>query len=90
MESKLKPCPDHKELEVGIKFGCLYPTLEKQLNEYGFTLGSKAHKCERIRDAINTVRLHGIATDEESSRMYKRLMRMMSDYAEDWKQQEGE
>lgn len=59
-----------------LKFGALAPSIEEQLNAYGLTLGGKAQKIEKIRNAILMVKFH-VASETETDKMFKRLMKLV-------------
>ena len=65
-----------KSIALAISFGALAPPIEKQLNAYGLTLGNKAQKIEKIRDAILMVKFH-VASETETDKMFKRLMKLV-------------
>lgn len=63
---------------VELRFGAMYPPIKEQLNKQGLALDDDKGIYEKIRNAINMVRIHGFASEKETDSMYKRLMREIS------------
>lgn len=73
---------------IKLKFGALAPSVEEQLNVLGYTMGGEAQRIEKIRYAILTVEFY-VATDGETDKMFKRLIKLIEKKAKPM-EQEGE
>lgn len=68
---------EKKEKIIEIKFGTLTPSIKEQLEKQNLRIVSQKEmeKIEKIRMAINMVRIWGIATEKEADNMFKRLLK---------------
>lgn len=62
---------------IGFYHGALCDRYEKQANEQEYTLGEKAELFDKIGDAYNLLRIHGILSDSESDNVCKRLQKKL-------------
>lgn len=71
---------------IGISFGVLNPPIKDQLRKQGFFISCKdSAKCEKMRNAITMLRIFGIATTSEAGKMYKRLLKVITECAKEMK-----
>ena len=56
-----------------IDYGFEEPTVEKQLNEYGVTLGDKAELVEKLKNAMLLLYIHDVLTESQELRAMERL-----------------
>ena len=63
---------------INLRFGAMYPPIEKQLNDVGFTLGKDELRIENIRNAILTVGFY-VATEKQTDKMFKRLVKLIEE-----------
>ena len=61
------------DYELIIDYGFVSPTLEEQLNKYGFTLGDKAELMERLKNAMLLLYIHDVLTESQELRAMERL-----------------
>lgn len=59
--------------QIEIRYGLLFPSIEEQIREQGFTLGEDSEKCENIRKSIYVLMFNNIATDSQLDMMFKKL-----------------
>ena len=60
-----------------IDYGFEEPTVEKQLNEYGVTMGDKAELVEKLKNAVLLLYVHDILTEGQEQRAIERLHKMV-------------
>lgn len=67
------------ERKIGLSFGCLCPPLRKQLKIQSIDVNKLEDlpKWETLRHSISMCAAHGIITDSEREKAYKRLMKMI-------------
>lgn len=58
---------------IGLSYGVVADTLEKQVNELGFTLGRNGPKFEKCRKALHTLRFGIDVPDGEYDKLCRRL-----------------
>ena len=63
--------------KLTIDYGFVSPTLEEQLNKYGFTLGDKAELMERLKNAMLLLYIHDVLTESQEQRAIERLHKMV-------------
>ena len=64
-------------MNIGISFGCLYPSIEEQLDKQGFTI-KNAEKHEKCRNAIHQLVFSNILTDSQSKQCFQKLMKQIT------------
>ena len=63
-------------MTIEISYGCLFDSIEAQVNKQGYTLGKEAERMENIRCAITTC-MFSVATDAQTDSMFEKLNRMV-------------
>jgi len=63
---------------IGFGYGALYPSLEEQAKEKGYTL-LKSDKLERSRQSITWLMFQGILTNSQVDMAYKKLQKQVID-----------
>ena len=68
---------EQKTKIIEIKFGTLTPSIKEQLEKQHLRVVSpeEIEKIEKIRMAINMVKIWGIATEKEAATMFRRLFK---------------
>lgn len=67
-------------MEIIFRFGALSDKLEVQANEQGFTMGDFEETAEKVKSSILTLKFHGILTDTETDRSFKKLHKRIVKY----------
>lgn len=62
-------------MTLKLNIGALGPTIAEQLAARGYRTSMPAATLDRYEHAIHLLRLHGLLTDAESDRAFKRLIR---------------
>ena len=58
---------------IEFRYGLLYPSIEAQANEQGYTLGNKADVFEKSKKAIYHLEFGDILTDSQVTKAFQRL-----------------
>ena len=57
--------------------GALHDPYEKQANDQGFTLGSKAEFIQKVGFGLVAAHIHGVITDKEYDRILERFQKKL-------------
>lgn len=61
--------------QIKLHFGALAVSIEKQLNEQGYTLGDKAKQYNEIVDSLTRVFFFGLITPSELEKIRNKLFK---------------
>lgn len=64
-------------MDIMIHYGCLADKLEKQVNQYGFTLGKAEERLQKLNDAMLMCWVHGLVTDSQKDSMMKKMQKQI-------------
>lgn len=64
---------EKQTVTIKVGYGVLCDTIEKQLNEQGFTLVEKAESFERLKKSFYTLVFSDLISDSEHGKILKRL-----------------